>query len=182
MDKWSTADVNCALINIGCNVGLFFMNKETILQKKKLPFNILMLMIVFISWYRICVIMLVEEKLSVLIMTIIEMLTAGLNFFAMLIYYFVIMSVIFMGIFANSHGEIYSTMVMSVKKMFDYMMASYGWEERESTSMDILHTIFVIIHIYVACIFMLNYLIAILSDVFGRMQEQAMFEFNRNLY
>ena len=104
-------------------------------------------------------------------MTIIEMLTAGLNFFAMLIYYFIIMSVIFMGIFANSHGDIYSTMVMSVKKMFDYMMASYGWEERESTSMDILHTVFVIIHIYVACIFMLNYLIAILSDVFARMQE-----------
>lgn len=50
--------------------------------------------------------------------------------------------------------------------MFDYLMGSYSWIPLTSNFMDLLHTFFMILHIYLANIFMLNYLVAILSDVF----------------
>ena len=67
--------------------------------------------------------------------------------------------------------------------MFDYMMGAYNWiTDVNSTFMDLLHTGAMIMHIYLANIFMLNYLVAILADVFGELQEQAAFSFNSNSY
>lgn len=101
MDKWSTTDVICATINLFCNFALQLINKKAILEGGKLPFNLLMLLIVIITWYRMMMIAYVNEKLAVLLMTIEKMMTAGMNFFIMLIYYFLIMAMVFLAIFGD---------------------------------------------------------------------------------
>lgn len=40
-----------------------------------------------------------------------------------------------------------------------------------------MHTIFMVLHIYIANIFMLNYLVAILSTVYELMMEKGDFKF-----
>lgn len=183
LDKWSSADVQCATINLVCNFALQLINKEAILKNEKLFFNMLMLLIVLITWYRITMIMYVQEKLSVLLVTTEKMMSAGMNFFMMLLYYFLISSMVFLAIFGDSF-PLYSDIIETMRLMFDYMMGSYGWIvlPGDEQFMDLLHSGAMIFHVYLANIFMLNYLVAILSDVYGEMMERAMFEFNTNLY
>lgn len=45
-----------------------------------------------------------------------------------------------------------------------------------------MHTVFLFIHIYIANIFMLNYLVAILSTVYSEMMDLKEFAFNCNKY
>jgi hypothetical protein len=182
LDKWSTADVQCATINIFCNFALQLISPDDILSGEKLPYNFLMLMIVFITWYRVIMIMYVQEKFSVLLMTIAKMMTAGMNFFMMLIYYFLIMAMVFLAIFGDELPATYENIFETVRLMFDYLMGSYSWLTLDSGFMDLMHTFFLILHVYLANIFMLNYLVAILSDVFGAMVELSFFAFYTNLY
>lgn len=156
------------MINIFCNIALQWINPDVILSGEKLLFNFLMLLIVFITWYRMVVIMYVQEKFSVLLMTIAKMLVEGSYFFVMLIYYFLIMAMVFLALFGDE-VPIYSNLIETVVLMFDYLMGAYSWIPLESSFMDLMHTGFMIFHIYLANIFMLNYLVAILSDVFGVM-------------
>lgn len=68
--------------------------------------------------------------------------------------------------------------------MFDAMMGaySYGVLEKVPESEKKLHTVFLFIHIYAANIFMLNYLVAILSTVYSEMMDLKEFAFNCNKY
>lgn len=60
------------------------------------------------------------------------------------------------------------------------MLGNYSYYV--SGSLDGAHSIWLIIHIFVANIFLLNYLIAILSTVYEEMTEKGDFEYKSNKY
>lgn len=68
--------------------------------------------------------------------------------------------------------------------MFDAMMGSYGYSliNSNNASMEKAHSFFLFFHIYIANIFLLNYLVAILSTVYSDMLEKGSFMFYCNKY
>mmetsp|Transcript_37727 Transcript_37727/g.57765 ORF Transcript_37727/g.57765 Transcript_37727/m.57765 type:complete len:232 (+) Transcript_37727:2680-3375(+) len=65
--------------------------------------------------------------------------------------------------------------------MFDAMMGMYSYDV-DDEKYTVLHTVFTMVHIYIANIFLLNYLVAILSTVYEKMMEMGDFAFKCNKY
>jgi hypothetical protein len=62
-----------------------------------------------------------------------------------------------------------------MRTLFDAMMGMYQYGL--ASEYEISHTTFMILHIYIANIFLLNYLVAILSTVYEEMMEKGEFKF-----
>lgn len=69
---------------------------------------------------------------------------------------------------------------MTVRTLFDTMLGNYGYSvlgEDED-----MHSIVLILHIFISNIFLLNYLIAILSTVYEEMADLGDFAFKSSKY
>lgn len=65
--------------------------------------------------------------------------------------------------------------------MFDSMMGMFQYDGTEA-SYQKFHTVFLWVHIYIANIFLLNYLVAILSTVYEEMLDEGTFAYKRKKY
>ena len=71
----------------------------------------------------------------------------------------------------------YSDMFNSLRLTFDIMMGVTSWEDYSHPLDKFLFFIFLIINVYIANIFLLNYLVAILSTVYEENTPIGLFEF-----
>ena len=74
----------------------------------------------------------------------------------------------------------YVESVVTARTLFDSMIGNYGYTV--TTEDQDLHDIVLILHIFIANIFLLNYLIAILSTVYEEMAEMGDFAFKSSKY
>ena len=103
------------------------------------------------------------------------MIGSASNFFLILFCYLLIMGNIFLGLFQDS-GLAYSNIFNSVRTMFDAVLGAYQYDIRtKPINYYEIHAIIMILHLYIANIFLLNYLVAILSTVYGDMGEKGAF-------
>lgn len=131
-------------------------------------------MIVFFSWFRFLAILFVIESLSKLLITIVKMMGSATTFLFILFFYLVIMGTIAMTLFQES-SITYSTPIFALRTVFDAMCGSYSYDI--SPEYNYYHTVFMIVHIFFSNIFMLNYLVAILSTVYEQMMETGDFTY-----
>jgi len=185
MDTWSSVDIFCAFTNISCFTLLsLFMKPENIINEdKKLYFNLLMLMVVLATWSRIIAICLVIPSFSKLIMTIYAMLGSAGTFIFIVLYYLVIVTMIAYALYQEAVAD-YQEPFYIFRKLFDALMGNYGYDNilDNHTDKSKEHTVFLFFHIYIANVFLLNYLVAILSTVYGESMEIGEFSYNCNKY
>lgn len=65
------------------------------------------------------------------------------------------------------------------------MMGNYGWVSGippKLKALDLVHTFYMFIHLYIANVFLLNYLVAILATVYGDSMESGRFAYNKCKY
>ena len=76
---------------------------------------------------------------------------------------------------------VYVDNIAVLRTLYDSMLGNYGYSV---TSQDekYKHIVFLILHIFFANIFLLNYLIAILSTVYEEMEEQGDFSYKSYKY
>ena len=74
----------------------------------------------------------------------------------------------------------YSTITLSLRSLFDAMLGAYKYTEDENFEMS--NGILTMIHVFLSNIFLLNFLVAILSTVYEIMQEHGEFAFKKNKY
>lgn len=100
-------------------------------------------------------------------MTIVEMIKSATSFLLILSFYLIVMSYIMICLFQES-SIVYSNIFNAMRTMFDAMLGMYEYEIQPDYQQ--VHEVFMIFHIYIAYIFMLNLLIAILSTVYDKME------------
>lgn len=169
-DLWSKVDLFCALFQIISQSLTSTITAHVIDSKDiKVYYNILQIVTILATWFRLFSLLFVVEKFSKLISTILEMLTGGLTFLAIVVCYLIMMSSFAMCIF-QEHAITYSTFIYTMRTLFDAMLGMYDYGAIR-TNYKQIHTLFMIFHIYVANIFLLNYLVAILSTIYEEMDE-----------
>ena len=134
---------------------------------------------VIITWGRFLSFFLVLKSISILIMTLIEMMIKALTFIALSISYIILMIPIFQILFQEDTVT-YVESIVTARTLFDSMIGNYGYTV--TTEDQDLHDIVLILHIFIANIFLLNYLIAILSTVYEEMAEMGDFAFKSSKY
>jgi len=74
----------------------------------------------------------------------------------------------------------YDSYFYAMRTVFDGMLAVYSYEIQEEYG--ISYSIFTVVHVFIINIFLLNYLVAILSMVYNEMHERGEFSFKSNKY
>lgn len=110
-------------------------------------------------------------------MTLLKMIIKAMTFIALTASYIFLMIPVFQILF-QEETVIYVDGIITARSLFDTMLGSYSYAVPD----DNLHDIVLILHIFISNIFLLNYLIAILSTVFEDMQGMGLFAYNSNKY
>jgi len=150
----------------------------TDLNEKSL-YNIMMVFIVISTWARFAGILLVVQSVSKLLMTIFKMLGSAGTFLGILTGYLLVMSTIAIALFQES-SITYSTIAYTIRTLFDAMLGTYSYDIQSEYAT--LHSWFMMFHVFFSNVFMLNYLVAILSTVYEQMMEKGDFAFKCNKY
>lgn len=82
--------------------------------------------------------------------------------------------------FQGPGPEFYGSMSQSYRTMFDYTLGNYEREEIERNNFS--HSMLLMTHVLISNIFLLNYLIAILSTVYASMRIVGEFKYKAYRY
>lgn len=139
-----------------------------------------MIVIVIMSWIRFFSYFLIIKSISKLLMTLVRMIQDTVSFMFIVCCFLLISSSIFTTLFQGAAPEMYGSMTLSLRTLFDAMLGNYN--QIEVKAFELSHSVLLICHLLVANIFLLNYLIAILSTVYELMMEKGDFAYKTNRY
>ena len=132
------------------------------------------------AWMRFFAFFLVIKSISRILMTLIQMLIDTISFAIIMVCYLLLMASIFTTLFQGPASDEYGSMSLSMRTLFDAMLGNY--DDINMSSREDLHTYLRMLHIVASNIFLLNYLIAILSSAYEYMREVGEFDYKANKY
>lgn len=139
-----------------------------------------MVLVMVISWARFFFYFLLEKSISKLLLTLVEMVGDTLSFLLLMGCYILVQASIFTTLFQDTLPANYGSMILSFRTLFDAGLAVYSYKGMESK--EIVHSILLILHVFLTNVLLLNYLIAILSTTYENMQQSGIFKYKVNLY
>lgn len=128
------------------------------------------------AWLRFFSYFLVISFISKVTITLFSMLWETVSFMIILGCYLVIMTTVFATLFRDSPTEDalpYKQLSTAFRLMIDYFLANYP--QREMGNYATSHSILVMVHVIISNIFLLNYLVAILTTVYEIMIKNGDF-------
>lgn len=190
MDKWTIIDVFSCFLNIICFNVIGSITEEQLLdpaQKQILDYYVIV--VVIVGWIRFFAYFLLIRFISKLMMTLIRMMRDTLTFLFISICYMLLASTVFMMLFASpvkderegsedSEAMNFDSYFYAMRSVFDAMLGNYSFDV--DPAYEVSYSIFMSLHVFVIAIFLLNYLIAILSMVYEEMNEKGEFSFKSN--
>ena len=148
-----------------------------------------MIAVVIVSWLRFFGYFLVIRSISKLLSTLIKMLFDAISFILIMSSYLLLMGTIFTTLFSKPMPDAYGDISTSLRTLYDALMGTYtyvdavdGMEEDVGNAYKLSNSILTMLHVFLANIFLLNFLVAILSTVYEIMQEHGEFAFKCNKY
>ena len=137
-----------------------------------------MTLIIIATWLRIIGSLFVVQAFSKLILTIYKMIGSAFTWLFILLCYMISAGTIALVIFREA-TILYSTKFYTFRFLFDAMLGEH--EDYVQDEYQDFHSAFLQIHIFCG-IFLLNYLVALLSTVYSDMEEMGDFAFKQNKY
>ena len=108
------------------------------------------------------------------------MIIDALSFILIVSSYLLLMATIFTTLFGGVEPERYGTISLSLRHLYDAMLGAYEYTEDEDYSVS--NGVLTMIHVFLSNVFLLNFLVAILSTVYEIMQDHGEFSFKKNKY
>ena len=180
-DMWTILDLISSSILLICFwfIGSISANDILDANKKSYIDNFVAVSLV-VAWIRFFAYFLVIRSISKLIMTFVKMLNDTIGFWFIVVSYLLVVSSIFTTLFGGPSPDTYGSMSVSMRSMFDCMLGNYN--EFTLSRNNTLHTVLRMIHIVLSNIFLVNFLIAILSSAYEYMREMGEFEYKTIKY
>ena len=181
-DKWTIVDIISACFNIVCFNVIGSLTPEQVLNPaKKETIDYYVIAVLIASWLRFFMYFLVISHISKLLNTLVRMLYTTLSFIFIVACYMAMVSTMFTMLFNSVNKDKYQFLTLSLRSLFDAMLTNnYAYETNPDYQLSF--SILLMIHIFIANIFLLNYLIAILATVYEIMQEHGQFSYKQNKY
>ena len=181
-DLWTMMDLVSAFMNI---VAFNVIGKATpemiINYQTKSGLDYYVIAILVFSWLRFFAYFLIVEGISVMIMTLLRMLIDAMAFVFIFICYLLIVTTIFTTVFQTVDPDEYGSLSLSFLTLYTAFIGPYTYEAADN-GFSISGSIFVVTHRFLSSIFLMNFLIAILSSVFEYMKDDGKFEFKKAKY
>jgi hypothetical protein len=147
---------------------------------KKQTIDYYVAVVVVVSWLRFFSYFLVVRSISKLLNTLIKMFIDTVSFVFLMSCYLILAASIMTTLFQGIEADMYGTMVKSLRTLFDTTLGNYG--KVTLSRNDNLHTYLIMIHLIISNVFLLNYLVAILSSAYEFMRDFGEFDYKANRY
>lgn len=181
LDKWTAIDLVTGVGTLICYNYTRYLTPEGILTPEtKQTTDYYVVAVVIFAWLRLFSFFLVIRPISKLLMTLIRMLRDTMSFMFIVTCYLLLAASFFSTLFQGPAPELYGSFSLSLRTMIDYMLGEYENEPLERNNYS--HSLLFMIHVLISNIFLLNYLIAILSTVYAAMRERGEFHYKTNKY
>ncbi len=181
-DKWTIMDTLCGSLNIIAVVALREVKPETLLETlNKEILDYFMIFVLCICYLRFFTYFLVMRNLAKLLLILVAMLKDTIAFLFILASFIVIMSSIFTTLYQNSYPDLFGNLVITARFLYDAAIGQYAYDGIEgdrAVSCSILLTF----HTFMGNVFLLNYLIAILSTTYETLSQSGIFMYKVNVY
>ena len=99
------------------------------------------------------------------------------------------MATVFTTLFSGPYPDAYGSISISLRTLFDAFMGAYAYiDKAEDMDTDVAesymlsNTILTMFHLFIGMIFLINFLVAILSTAYELMMDHGEFSFKRNKY
>lgn len=170
-------DIISGVINIAAFNMVGNASVESILNiPSKRWLDYYMIIVLIVSWLRFFSYFLVINAISKVTITMFSMLRETLSFMIILSCYLILTTTIFATLFRDvdtDDAEPYMNLGGSMREMIDFFLANY--DVKEMANFETSHSVLSIIHVVISNIFLMNYLIAILTTVYEIMVRNGDF-------
>ena len=181
IDKWTIMDTIWGVVNLAAIYIISLSPNDRYLDRGfKDYLDYFMLFVMIVSWARFFLFFLLEKSISKLLLTLVEMVGDTLSFLLLIGWYILVQASIFTTLFQDTLPKNYGTMILSFRTLFDAGLAVYSYIGMESK--EVVHSVLLILHVFLTNVLLLNYLIAILSTTYENMQQSGIFKYKVNLY
>lgn len=181
-DKWTLIDtISCASNIYSFNV-IGNASVETFMDDaSKQVLDYYVIAVTIFSWIRFFSYFLVIREISKLIMTLFQMLMDTVGFILIVFCYLSIVATVFTTLFSHLNQEKYGSVSVAGRTLFEALLAEFDYED-EDPDFKLSFSVLMMLHIFTSNIFLLNYLIAIISTVYTDMIDIGEFKYKRNKY
>ena len=174
-DSWMIFDFIVSLLNF-INIFLIdgsYHNSETDFTNFLKSLKYFNIVVIIFNWIRFYMLFLCILGTSYLIMTLVYLMKALLSFLIIMVFYFVIVTTFMYIVFREYIVSTFPNYFMTFNYLFDAMMGQINHPTfaADKGTYDTLHKIFLAIHVLSTNVILLNYLIAILSQIFQENTE-----------
>eukprot|EP00347_Sterkiella_histriomuscorum_P022855 403336899 len=181
IDKWTLIDTLNGTMNIA---GFIIVISASAVQLNDPVFknnlDYIMIFVLVLSWIRFFIYFLVVRDISKMLLTIWEMLADTLSFIFIVICYFVVVASVFTTLYQDTNPDKFGGLAISARTLYDSAMAVYDYKGMGSK--EISFSLIQIVHIFLANILLMNFLIAILSFTYENTEQISHFKYKVNLY
>ena len=139
-----------------------------------------MLLVLVVSWARFFLYFLLEKEISKLLLTLVEMVGDTLSFLLLIFCYILVQASIFTTLYQDQLSTNYGSLILSFRTLYDAGLAVYSFKGMENQ--EVIHSLLLVLHVFLTNVLLLNYLIAILSTTYENMQQSGIFKYKVNLY
>ena len=168
IDRWTIMDAFMAVMYIiAVNLVASFDYKFFMDKYAKDNLDNFMVVIMVISWARFFFYFLMIKEISKLLLTIVAMIGSTFSFLIFLGCYFLLMASIFTTLYQDIKPKFYEGLFFTIRTLYDGMIASYDYKWAKEYEITI--SIMTMIHVFLANIMLVNYLVAILSTTYEKM-------------
>lgn len=136
--------------------------------------------VTLVSWMRFFSFFLVIRIISKLLHTLIRMLKDTIGFMFIICCYLIVMATVFTTLFSIVESELYGNFTSSIRTLFDAFLGSYVYVTDPSFKMSF--SILMMSHVFISNVFLLNYLVALLSTVYEMMMDLGEFQYKSDRY
>jgi hypothetical protein len=116
------------------------------------------------------------KKFSILLLTLVKMVSDSKTFFALMFMIFFVMIVWFMTLFQEVSIH-YNTFMMTFRTLFDAMLGNFSHFGNSKDDAYWEHYASIIFYVGISNVFLLNYLIAIMSTTYEEMMPKGNFAY-----
>jgi hypothetical protein len=133
-----------------------------------------------ITWLRFFTLFLLLQRISKLLLTLVRMIETTLSLIIILLGYWVIMATIFTILFQEYLPSTYGSFFLTMRSLFDIAVGDYNYYYLGP--MNNTHDVFLMFHAWMTNVFLLNYLIALLTMVYYVMLEGGEYSYKALKY
>ncbi|CAI2360713.1 unnamed protein product [Moneuplotes crassus] len=181
IDKWTVCDILSIFINIICYAILAGLDYHSIIDTKtKEYYDWISILIVLGTWLRLTMYLLVIHAFSVVLNTLFKMVAAATSFMYILISGLLLFGMAFVALYISIDSASFGTYPLATRTLFDAMLGNYVQNTYDQR--DLPYKILFIVFMICCHVFLLNFLIAILSLVYAEMSARGKFAFLSNKY